>query len=310
MTIGEDKLVSVIVPCFNVSEYVEQAVLSILNQSYRNLEIWLIDDASSDDTLAKISRFDDDRLRLISYEANTGKIGAVNDILQKVTGDFICFQDADDWSEPGKITRQVMAFHADSELGICFTGYRNPGYSGFDPRHFSTTDDELRNEFLHFGQRKDPDIFPTACATMMIKREVFTMVGGYYSYFKGRVGEDIYWIYRILKHVRGITINEVLYNYRIGRAGSFTDTQFSGGNAKSAYSWKLIEKIIRWNEENSIDLVASGHTDILRDLELEACEEALLAFIVTSRSIIQAYENSTSFKLSRRIMGMVRKILP
>ena len=55
-----EPLVSVIIPCYNVSAYVKKAIGSILDQSYSRLEIWIIDDASNDDTLAKINEFKDE----------------------------------------------------------------------------------------------------------------------------------------------------------------------------------------------------------------------------------------------------------
>src|SRR5665647_1346838 len=96
-------LVSVIIPCYNVSAYVKKAISSILDQTFTNLEILIIDDASTDDTLAQISSIKDERVRVIEFKVNTHKIGAVNDVLKKVNGDYITFQDADDWSEPTRI---------------------------------------------------------------------------------------------------------------------------------------------------------------------------------------------------------------
>ena len=66
-------LVSIIIPCYNVSGYVEKAVTSILNQSYNNLEIFLIDDASTDDTWQKIKSFKDARIKVIAFKENTQK---------------------------------------------------------------------------------------------------------------------------------------------------------------------------------------------------------------------------------------------
>ena len=73
-----EPLVSVIIPCYNVSSFVDKAVNSILFQTYTNLEIWLIDDASEDDTLQKIRSVKDDRVYLEIFKNNTQKIFAVN----------------------------------------------------------------------------------------------------------------------------------------------------------------------------------------------------------------------------------------
>lgn len=104
---NSNPLVSIIIPCYNVEAYVEKAINSILNQTYTNLEIWIIDDASTDGTLQKVNAIKDDRIRIISFKENTQKVGAVNEALQKVNGDYIAFQDADDWSEPTRVQQQL-----------------------------------------------------------------------------------------------------------------------------------------------------------------------------------------------------------
>src|SRR5690242_675529 len=103
-------LISVIIPCYNVAPFVCRAVQSIIDQTYKNLEIWIIDDASTDDTLQKINSFEDQRITVIVLKENTQKIGAVNEVLQKVNGDYIAFQDSDDWSEPNRIEEQLKEF--------------------------------------------------------------------------------------------------------------------------------------------------------------------------------------------------------
>ena len=110
MNNNNNPLVSVIIPCYNVSTYVEKAIDSIIRQTYTNLEIIVIDDASTDETLRKILLFDDERITVKGFATNTGKIGAVNEVLQKVKGEYVCFQDGDDWSETDRIELQVKQF--------------------------------------------------------------------------------------------------------------------------------------------------------------------------------------------------------
>ena len=69
---------------------------------------------------------------------NTKKVGAVNEILKKVKGDLICFQDADDWSEPSRIFEQVSQFEKNENLGICFTNFRNVGKKTWIPEKVVT----------------------------------------------------------------------------------------------------------------------------------------------------------------------------
>ena len=298
-------LVSVIIPCFNVSAYVTKAILSIISQSYNNLEILIIDDASTDDTLAQIRSIKDDRITLFEFKQNTQKIGGVNEVLQKSRGDYILFQDADDWSEPNRIEEQLKEFEADKELGICFTNFRYTGKKIFLPGKLALTNDELRNGFFNFFYPVENKVTLPVCAGMMISKDALNQTKGYHPYFAGRVGEDIHWVYRILKHFKGITINTVLYNYVI-REGSLTQLQFAGREARYTYSWQLLSKIIHKDIYEGIDVLDPVNVDLLKQLELEACEEALVQNIQLFNETTKKYKNSVSFKIGRFILTPLR----
>lgn len=294
-------LVSVIIPCYNVESFVEQAINSIINQTYKNLDIWIIDDGSTDSTLKKINAIKDERIKVFACENNTQKIGAVNEVLQKINGDYIVFQDADDWSEPERIREQVNEFMKDPELGICFTNYRYVNNKAYTPGKIALTDEEMKEEFLNYRTNRDKNYSPTICGTMMISKEVLNKTKGYHSYFIGRVGEDIHWIYRILKEFKGITVDQYLYNYRV-RKGSFTHIQSLGIKPKYAYSWDLLSKIIYKDIHESTDVLAPENVALLRELELDACEKVLKEKIELLNHTIQVYENSMSFKLGKLLL--------
>lgn len=300
-------LISIIIPCYNVAAYVEKAIQSILQQTYTNLEILIIDDASTDNTLEKINSFKNERIQVITFKENTQKIGAVNEVLKKVKGDYIAFQDSDDWSEPTRIQEQLNEFLKDTELGICFTNYRYAGKKVFLPGNVSITNAELRNEFLNYNLKRENRNSPTVCGTMMISKSALKETSGYHPYFTGRVAEDIHWIYRILKDFKGITINKALYNYRL-REGSFTRLQAIGIKPKYAYSWQLLSKIIYKDVHEGVDALAPGNENLLKELELEACEEALIQNIQLVNETRRIYENSFSFRIGKFITTPVRMI--
>jgi glycosyltransferase involved in cell wall biosynthesis len=277
-----------------------------LEQTYTNLEIWIIDDASSDETLKKIRAFKDGRIKIVACKQNTQKIGAVNEVLQKVKGDLITFQDADDWSEPKRIERQVEQFSIQPLLGICFTKYaRYSDHKKTLPGRIALSNEELRDEFLQFGHRQNSGFGPTACPTMMITKNVLQKTGGYHPYFTGRVAEDIQWIYRILNEHKGITVDDELYNYTF-QINSFTHKQVTGEHAKYAYSWQLLAKIIYKDIHENIDVLAPGNETLLKSLELEACEEALVENIKSRILIQRTYEASSSFRLGKFLLSPLR----
>jgi glycosyltransferase involved in cell wall biosynthesis len=102
------KLVSVIMPAFNVEAYLRCAVNSVLNQTYQPHEILFIDDGSTDDT-ARVAQEFGDCIRYI-YQKNAGVSAARNRGIQEVSGDFIAFLDADDEWLPNHLERAMKVF--------------------------------------------------------------------------------------------------------------------------------------------------------------------------------------------------------
>lgn len=297
-------LVTIIIPCYNSSAFVSKAVDSILNQTYNNLEIILIDDASTDDTLKILKSFKDPRIKLLEFLENTKKIGAVNEALKIAKGDFIAFQDSDDYSEPRRIEFQVGQFLADNTLGICFTNYRFIGDKNYNALNISLSNDNLRSEFLNYKNKRSSITSPTSCPTMMISREVYYKVGGYHPFFAGRVGEDAHWIYRILKYFRGITINEISYNYTV-RENSLMSAESATRNIKFSYSLQLLSIIIKMDIEENIDVLNSNNSELVRDIELQACEQALSEKVLEYKELKCLYENSSSYKIGKMIIAPV-----
>lgn len=107
------KKVSVIFTNYNHSQYLEEAFLSVVNQTYDNLEIIMVDDGSTDNSLEKMKKLKEDYdqkpfpVKLISLEKNSGKWFALNVGIEHASGELIALQDADDASMPQRIERQV-----------------------------------------------------------------------------------------------------------------------------------------------------------------------------------------------------------
>ncbi len=96
-------LVSVIVPAYNAGPWIAQAVRSVLDQTHRHLELIVVNDGSTDDTLQRVLAFDDPRLRIVD-QANAGVSAARNMGIALAKGDFICLMDGDDAMLPDNIT--------------------------------------------------------------------------------------------------------------------------------------------------------------------------------------------------------------
>lgn len=103
-------LISVVIPAFNAESTIHIALQSLLAQSWRNLEIIVVDDCSSDGTAASVAEFceQDSRVRLLRHEVNQGAYPARNLGMQNARGEFVTVHDSDDWSHPQKLEKQAM----------------------------------------------------------------------------------------------------------------------------------------------------------------------------------------------------------
>jgi glycosyltransferase involved in cell wall biosynthesis len=113
--------VSVIIPVYNVEQYLDKCMESIINQTYRNLNIILVDDGSTDKSgeLCDVYANKDDRIRVIHKE-NGGISSARNAALDIITGDYICFVDSDDYAAYNMVeTLLSAALENDCEIAIC-----------------------------------------------------------------------------------------------------------------------------------------------------------------------------------------------
>ena len=99
-------LVSVLIPCYNAERWILQTLDSVLRQSWRNLEVLVVDDGSKDASLNLLGSITDPRMRVVSQE-NQGQTSALNRCLLEARGDFIQYLDADDLIHPEKIERQM-----------------------------------------------------------------------------------------------------------------------------------------------------------------------------------------------------------
>ena len=113
-------LISVIIPVYNAEKYLRKAVNSVINQTYTNLEIILIDDNSKDDSLSICRSFDDPRIRIISNPVSLGAAGARNKGLDVFTGEYVAFVDADDYVHPEYIALLYKALtESGADISCC-----------------------------------------------------------------------------------------------------------------------------------------------------------------------------------------------
>ncbi len=115
------ELVSILLPTYNSSNSIAQCVESILCQTYRNIELIIINDGSTDDTLEVLQGYESEKVRVYSLESNQGIVAALNYGASFCKGDYIARADSDDLYHPSRIETQVNFLNENLSVGICGT---------------------------------------------------------------------------------------------------------------------------------------------------------------------------------------------
>ncbi|NRT15135.1 hypothetical protein HNP99_001482 [Flavobacterium sp. 28A] len=195
-------LVSIIIPCYNDWQYVEQAVNSALDQTYSNIEVIVVDDGSNTKTKEVLKKVASRVTKLITQE-NLGQSTARNQGIQVSKGEYILVLDSDDFFETSFCEKAIPLFFANDDIKIV-SCMANRLYDNGDRNIFSPSGGTIVN-FLQENQ---------ALGTSMFTKKDWLLCGGYDEEMRNGF-EDWEFFIRILKdRGRAYIIQEPLYNYR------------------------------------------------------------------------------------------------
>ncbi|MEC4819458.1 MAG: glycosyltransferase [Scytonema sp. PMC 1069.18] len=167
------QLISVIIPAFNGEKTIFYTIESIINQTYKNLEIIVVNDGSTDSTLEIVKRFSDCRLHILSY-SQTGVAASRNRGLNKANGKFVSFIDADDLWTPEKLEDQfkVLQEHPQAAVAYSWTDYIDGEGKFVKSGQRVTATGDVYNQLL-LGNFLENGSNP------LIRREAMDTVGGF-----------------------------------------------------------------------------------------------------------------------------------
>lgn len=167
-------LVSVIIPCYNHQNYIEECLLSILNQSYKNIQLIVIDDGSKDQSVSIIEKIREKHNFIFEKQSNIGLSKTLNKALEKyVTGEFVCTLASDDFWDINKIQVQVDYLNANKQYDLVFSN----AYIVNSQSQITGSFDEAR--LKHNCSFKDLmlDKFGIPALTVMLRKSVFDTIG-------------------------------------------------------------------------------------------------------------------------------------
>lgn len=225
--------VSVVVPAFNQSSYLREALSSALTQSMADLEVIVVDDGSTDDTRAVCASFSDSRLRYV-HQPNDGTmgIGARNHAMLLARGEWIAPLDQDDRWATEKLQRQLAIVAGDDVVGAVFCRVRFIGASG------ETTGEQA-------GPLPDGDVLhPLLTANRyyvssgMFRRSLLPRTG--LPHESVGIGDWYLWL-SVARHARVAVLNDVLADYRLHPLG-FQVAQRSAGDYRFWFDhWRFAQ---------------------------------------------------------------------
>lgn len=194
-------------PTLNAEQYLETSIKSILNQSFTDFELIIVDDGSTDSTIDIIEDYieEDSRIRIVHRNDGTGITSALNRGISEANGEYIARHDADDWSAEERFQKQVSLLNENEEVALVGTGSWNIDEGGdkISRRRVleSPSFEDLleHNHYIH--------------GSVMMRKESVESVGGYDEFFPTTEDYDL-WL-RLAKEFTVRNIDEPLYYFRM-----------------------------------------------------------------------------------------------
>jgi len=116
-----NKKISVIIPSYNHSKFLKKAIDSVLNQTYQDFELIILDDCSTDSSAKIINSYKDERIRKYFNEKNNGAVNTLNQLIDLASGEYIALLNSDDFWSNDKLEKQLAYLEENKEVAACFT---------------------------------------------------------------------------------------------------------------------------------------------------------------------------------------------
>lgn len=267
------KTVSVVIPCYNDGEYILEAIKSVLEQTYKNIQIIIIDDGSTDPyTKMKLNQIAPNIAEVVHVE-NGGPSNARNIGIKLAKGELILPLDSDDYIEKTYIEKAVNMMESDPTIGIVYCKATLFGDKN-GPWNLPSYSIEL--------MLKDNLIFVTA----MFRKNTWERVGGFSACYKNGLEDYDFWLKIIELGYHVYQINEYLFFYRI--------------KGKSRTQEMISSKEIF----NSYDMIIDNH----KLLYINNCVE-VIKLIRKDYLKLALYSKNKKHNIIRRIIYKIKKLI-
>ena len=234
--------VSIILPVYNGSTGIVRAIDSMLNQTFKDFELIIIDNGSTDDTVDKINAFNDSRIKLLKLP-KPNLVAALNHGIAHSTAKYIARMDADDWSHPDRLQLQVCFLQKNSRIGVVsslvkYHGSREKNYGYY--LHVEWLNEVISHDEIFLKRFQDS---PLAHPSVMFRKSLVNEFGGYEE---GNFPEDYeLWLRWMSNGVRMAKIQKPLLHWhdspnRLSRIHpAYSEEAFAKTKTKYFAKWFL-----------------------------------------------------------------------
>lgn len=215
-----------------------------MNQTYKNIEIIVVDDGSTDNTLSRICEFKDDRIKIIQHK-NMGFVNSIIKAIQQASGELIAIHGSGDYSHPLRIEKQVELIKNEPSIGVVGCYVKKVDLVEGKENIFRPVIPE--NNLLSYIKYNNPFTH----GEVMFKKEVYDKVGGYRSFFMYSQDRDL-WM-RMSLHTKFGVVPEVLY----------TRYNLPGGGVSRSPEKVIMQKYFNEVSRQCIDMKVKGEADLI-----------------------------------------------
>lgn len=243
--------ITVIMACYNAEAHVAQAVQSVVDQTFRDVELVVVDDGSTDRSGQILSEFRE-RIRVLS-QANTGPYPARNNGLKHATGEFVAFLDADDWWGPTCLEKLYDGLRACPDAVLAYCGWQNVGLPNGRGEPHVPPDYEAIDKLDAFLRAAAP--WPIHAA--LVRRAAIEAAGGFDTRWRTCMDYDL-WL-RIGAVQRIVRVPEVLAFYRFHTSSQITANQWR----QAQNTWRVKKRFLAEHPEIARSIAPEKRKDLV-----------------------------------------------
>lgn len=251
--------VTVLMPAYNVEKYIKEAIESMLNQTFSDFILLVLDDCSTDNTAQVVASFDDKRIKYIKHNSNLGLADNLNRGVELADTEYLARMDGDDISVPTCLEKQIQFLDTHPEIGICSVGFK----------FFGTKSTQILFP-EHYEDIKAEQLFGNSIILPMFRRTVFIDNGLRYK-TSAFPAEDYRMWSEALKVTPAYNFQEVMFYYRMHPSQISTEKR----NAQIEKSNDVRLYMLDWlspdfSEEDKqyfVDKFVPGELDSVQDLK-------------------------------------------